>query len=119
MTDFTTTARLVAEIDGLAIPTSREEINDRLRRISLARHVALQRCDRLEADVQRVKDELHRLRNEDAAKLGASELAALRLRQGIDEALAVFHDDALPCEEACHQMAEALRSAVAAAEAST
>lgn len=116
MTDFATTARLVAEIDKLPVPTSREEIDDRLRRISLARHVAVQRCDRLEADIQRMKDEFHAARNEDAVRLGDAELAALRLRQGINEALAVFHDDSFPCEETCHRMAEALRSAVAAAD---
>lgn len=114
---FLVTARLVAELDGLAVPPSPDEVNARLRRISLARHVALQRCEQLSADVQRVKDELHRLRNEDAGKLGASELAVLRLRQGIDAALVVYHADELPCEEVCNRMAAELRQALAVVDA--
>ena len=86
--DLATIARIVAEIDGLGVPSTAGEVADRLRRIDLARYKMEQRCTRLLADVDEVKQRLHDLRNTDAHKLAAADLAALRMASELRAAVA-------------------------------
>ncbi len=118
MTDLHRIATLVAEIDKLATPTTQDEIESRLRRISIARFEAAKQIDQLLAHVEALHVKVHEVRNADSALLGQAEVENTILRRGLLDALDIFAAE-LPCEEACQRMADTLRAALAAIEVST